>query len=173
MNRITSRQRRFLRLLWRESRLSRWELHERTGVNATAVGADIAALLEMGIVRECPRTAERPGRPRMPLEIDDSRRQVIGLAIGPGEVEAVKLNLRGGVAGEFVLRTAGDANAAIAVAKSLLEDLLDEQVLAVGVSATGFVDPVSQSISLAGEVEGAHPELLPGMSGAAAFKVEK
>lgn len=35
------------------------------------------------------------------------------------------------------------------------------------------IDPVSQSISLAGEVEGAHPELLPGMSGAAMFKVEK
>ena len=33
------------------------------------------------------------------------------------------------------------------------------------------IDPVSQSISVAGEVEGSHPELLPGMSGAAAFKV--
>ena len=33
------------------------------------------------------------------------------------------------------------------------------------------IDPVSQSISVAGEVEGNHPELLPGMSGAAAFKV--
>ncbi len=32
------------------------------------------------------------------------------------------------------------------------------------------IDPVSQSISLAGEVEGNHPELLPGMSGWASFK---
>lgn len=32
------------------------------------------------------------------------------------------------------------------------------------------IDPVSQSISLAGEVDGDHPELLPGMSGWATFK---
>lgn len=31
------------------------------------------------------------------------------------------------------------------------------------------IDPVSQSISLAGQVEGQHPELLPGMSGWASF----
>lgn len=35
------------------------------------------------------------------------------------------------------------------------------------------IDPVSQSISLAGEVEGNHPELLPGMSGWATFKQGK
>lgn len=35
------------------------------------------------------------------------------------------------------------------------------------------IDPISQSISLAGEVEGNHPELLPGMSGWASFKREK
>lgn len=35
------------------------------------------------------------------------------------------------------------------------------------------IDPVSQSISLAGEVEGDHPELLPGMSGWATFKQGK
>lgn len=35
------------------------------------------------------------------------------------------------------------------------------------------IDPVSQSISLAGEVEGNHPELLPGMSGWATFKQTK
>jgi RND family efflux transporter MFP subunit len=32
------------------------------------------------------------------------------------------------------------------------------------------IDPVSQSISLAGQVSGRHPELLPGMSGWASFK---
>jgi hypothetical protein len=35
------------------------------------------------------------------------------------------------------------------------------------------IDPVSQSISLAGEVEGNHTELLPGMSGWATFKQGK
>lgn len=35
------------------------------------------------------------------------------------------------------------------------------------------IDPVSQSISLTGEVEGAHPELLSGMSGWTVFKNDK
>ncbi|HEX8957445.1 MAG TPA: efflux RND transporter periplasmic adaptor subunit [Burkholderiaceae bacterium] len=35
------------------------------------------------------------------------------------------------------------------------------------------IDPVSQSISLAGEADGNHPELLPGMSGAASFAAEQ
>jgi hypothetical protein len=35
------------------------------------------------------------------------------------------------------------------------------------------IDPLSQSVSLAGEIEGTHSELLAGMSGAALFNVVK
>ncbi|MFC5475429.1 efflux RND transporter periplasmic adaptor subunit [Paraherbaspirillum soli] len=52
-------------------------------------------------------------------------------------------------------------------------DELDREYSGRIVRLGARIDPVSQSISLAGEVEGAHPELLPGMSGAAMFKVEK
>jgi len=152
---ITSRQRRLLRLLWQEEGPSRWELHEKTGINATAVGADIAALLDMGIVRECRRTAERPGRLRMPLEIDDATRQVVGLAIRPGQVESVKLNLRGRVVEQFVWHNVDDATAAVGLAQTQLQGLLDERVLAIGVSATGFVDTTGQSIGFSSILGGA------------------
>lgn len=56
---------------------------------------------------------------------------------------------------------------------SVKVDELDREYTARIVRVGARIDPVSQSISLAGEVEGSHPELLPGMSGSAAFKVEK
>jgi RND family efflux transporter MFP subunit len=56
---------------------------------------------------------------------------------------------------------------------SVKVDELDREYTARIVRLGARIDPVSQSISLAGEVEGAHPELLPGMSGAAMFKLEK
>lgn len=52
-------------------------------------------------------------------------------------------------------------------------DELDKEYSAHIVRIGARIDPVSQSISLAGEVEGAHPELLPGMSGSASFKADK
>lgn len=54
---------------------------------------------------------------------------------------------------------------------SVRVDELDRDYSAHIVRLGARIDPVSQSVSLAGEVEGTHPELLPGMSGAAMFKV--
>lgn len=47
---------------------------------------------------------------------------------------------------------------------------LDREYTARVVRTGARIDPVSQTISLAGEVEGERPELLPGMSGWAQFK---
>lgn len=52
-------------------------------------------------------------------------------------------------------------------------DELDKEYTAHIARIGARIDPVSQSISLAGEVDGAHAELLPGMSGSASFKVDK
>src|SRR5580700_4392736 len=99
MDRLALRQRETLRVLWREGRLSRWELHEQTGVNPNAVGMDVADLLTRGIVRECASTPQRPGRPRVPVEIDPERRHVVGLSLEPHRAEAGRLNLRGELLG--------------------------------------------------------------------------
>jgi len=52
-------------------------------------------------------------------------------------------------------------------------DELDKEYSAHIVRIGARIDPVSQSIALAGEVDGGHPELLPGMSGGASFKADK
>src|SRR5687768_10925944 len=104
MHRIDPRQRELLRLLWREGRLSRWELHQRTGVNPNAVGLDISHLLSNGLVRECQSEPTGPGRPRVPVEIDLTVRHVLGLAISAGRIKIARLNLRGNLVGKVTRR---------------------------------------------------------------------
>lgn len=52
-------------------------------------------------------------------------------------------------------------------------DELDREYSGRVIRLGARIDPVSQSVSLAGEVEGAHAELLPGMSGWTVFKNDK
>src|SRR3954453_22480146 len=105
---LDSRQREILRLLWRGGRMSRWELHRQTGVNPNAVGVDVAELLNQGIIRECQTAVAGPGRPRIPLEIDPAVRNVVGVALSPGKVEAGRLSLRGNLLGRALSRNITD-----------------------------------------------------------------
>src|SRR5688572_17690261 len=143
---IDSRQREILRLLWSSGRLSRWELHRRTGVNPNAIGVDVAGLLGGGIIRECQSEVAGPGRPRIPLEIDPTVRHVIGLAISPGRVEAGRLTLRGSLLGRPIGRNVTEPGKTVSVAQALLREALTDQTLAVGLSVTGFVDPIERAI---------------------------
>lgn len=182
---IPSRQRHLLQTLWNEGPLSRWELHERTGIRPNTVGADTAELLEAGIIRECaptstprgkhgglpaavsnsnghsdgdgaqptpgfkPLRGERVrGRPRVPLEIDPSRRHVLGLAIRPGRVEVAKLNLLGKLIEPAIDRQVHDAGRIIRTGRDLLRDHLTDSTICVGLATPGFVDSRSHSILL-------------------------
>ncbi|MEA2711611.1 MAG: hypothetical protein QOF78_4212 [Phycisphaerales bacterium] len=151
---LDSRQREILRLLWRGGRMSRWELHRQTGVNPNAVGVDVAALLNHGIVRECASEIVGPGRPRIPLEIDPTIRYVVGLSMSPGRVQASRLSLRGQLLGRSLSRIVSDPVKAIATAQSLLEESLTDKTLAIGLTVTGFVDPEKRSILLSSSFAG-------------------
>src|SRR3954449_9758252 len=141
-----ARQREILRLLWRGGRMSRWELHRRTGVNPNAVGGGVAALLHGGVIRECQSEVAGRGRPRIPLEIDPTVRSVIGLAVSPGRVEVGRLSLRGNLLGRATARSVTDRTKTVATAKALLRENLTDQTLAIGLSVTGFVDPEQRAV---------------------------
>ena len=166
---IPSRHRVILQTLWNEGALSRWELHERTGIRPNTVGADTAALLEEGIIREGAPTSsprgrrmagakvtEQPrsksgrarGRPRVPLEIDPARRSVLGLAIRPGRVEVARMNLTGKLVGQGADRPITDAGRIIRTARDLLKDFVDDKTLCVGLATPGFADPEEHTILL-------------------------
>ena len=96
---IEANEQRILELLWQRKALSRWEIHELTGVTPNEAGREVAKLIKSGLLRERVPNVVGPGRPRVPVEIDPVRRYVLGLAIRPGHIESARLNLLGGVPG--------------------------------------------------------------------------
>jgi len=164
------RQRELLRLIWRENRLSRWELHERTGVNPNAIGSEAAALLQLGILREASPESVGQGRPRTPLEIDTATRHVIGLSLYPGQVEIAKLNLRGQLLGKPTSGPAETPLETVQIAQRLLKQNLKVQSLAVGISCTGFLDPVNKALLFSSITRTPQPQPLDGIVEAAGDK---
>jgi predicted NBD/HSP70 family sugar kinase len=157
---IDTREREILRLLWQEGRLSRWELHERSGVNPNAIGVDVATLLNQGLVRECRSEPLGPGRPPIPLEIDPLTRHVVGLAISPGRVEAGRLSLRGSLLGRPLTRQVSDPAKLVPTAQRLLEESINDQTVSIGLSVTGFVDPVEHVVLTSSSIAGYGPTSL-------------
>ena len=168
---IDPREQHLMRTLWLRGRLSRWELHEQTGVTPNTVGTLADALLKAGLIRECPPEAARMGRPRVPLEIDPATRQVIGLALVPGRAEVARLGLNGSVVDAGRARDVATPSKLVAGAASLLAGEVssagDGRTLAVGVTATGFIDPVHKSILFSSALPGRGVETLTPLLDAA------
>jgi predicted NBD/HSP70 family sugar kinase len=160
---LDGRQREFLRLIWRENRLSRWELHQRTGVNPNAVGVEAATLLEMGILREATPEPVGQGRPRVPLEIDTGVRDVVGLALSPGQVDVARLNLRGQLLGATTSRSLNDVSELVPAAQRLLKSTVRDQTLAIGISSPGFLDSEKRAILFSSVVRTHQPMDVEGL----------
>lgn len=164
------RQRELLRLIWRENRLSRWELHERTGVNPNAIGNEAGYLLQLGILREGAPESVGQGRPRTPLEIDTATRHVLGLSLSPGQVEIARLNLRGQLLGKSTAQSAETPADAIQVAQRFIKKEIKEQTLAVGISSPGFLDADQKAILFSSITRAPAPLQLEGLFQAAGGK---
>ena len=164
------RQRELLRLIWRENRLSRWELHERTGVNPNAIGNEAGYLLQLGILREGAPESVGQGRPRTPLEIDTATRHVLGLSLSPGQVEIARLNLRGQLLGKTTGQSAETPAEALQVAQRFIKREIKEQTLAVGISSPGFLDADQKAILFSSITRTPQPLQLEGLFQAAGGK---
>jgi predicted NBD/HSP70 family sugar kinase len=151
---IEPRKRKLVQTLWPEGRLSRWELHQRTGITPTRVGSAADALLREGLLRECAPEILGAGRPRVPLEIDPARRSVIGLALMPGKAEAGRLGLRGTLVERPTMKQVNDPSRLVATGAALLTKLQNKDTLGVGVSVTGFVDPVERTLLFSSALAG-------------------
>src|SRR3984957_14941460 len=129
---LEPRNQQLVQTLWTDGSMSRWELHQRTGITPTRVGAAIDVLLKEGLVRECTPKVLGSGRPRVPLEIDPARRHVIGLALVPGKAEACRLGLRGTVIGRPLAKAVADPSKLVDAGAALLEQLRTSETLGVG-----------------------------------------
>lgn len=145
---IGERELKLAGLVWRNTSVSRWELHQLTGLHPNLVGKSIQKLIDACLLREgsAASSVSTAGRPRVPLEIEDQRSKVLGLSISPGEVRVQALTLRGRplAAPKSLQSSRGDR--LIELAKTLLIESLDPDVQAVGVSMTGLLDIASHTL---------------------------
>jgi len=135
-----------LGLLHRLGPLSRQQLHEHTGYRPNTVGEIAGRLIQRGLLTEGQPQATGPGRPRVPLKIDESKCWVVGLALKPGSVKGCRLNLQGQLI-DRALSVPVDKNESMTeAAAALLGRLVGSEVVAVGVSTTGLLDAESRRI---------------------------
>lgn len=128
--------------------MGRNELAKRLDVRPNSVGDVMVGLVGRGLVSEGASLVNGRGRPRRPLTIDEHRRVVLGLALEPGRVGCCRLNLLGQIQGTPMRRAVSSQRKLIDAAAGLLSEQLDKQVLAVGLSTTGFVDVPSRRVLL-------------------------
>src|SRR5271163_2774719 len=119
------RQREVVRQLFLEGPLSRFELHQRTGMTPNGVGSIIETLLKEGLVRECPPEPSNGGRPRVPIDLDPASLNVLGLAISPGHVEACRIGVKGHLIGSPISREVPQPRQLVSVATDLLKRLMN------------------------------------------------
>lgn len=143
---LAPRQSRLLSLLRQHGPLSRWELHERTGLRPNTVGTLVAEMVHTGLIREGDGHTQGPGRPRVPLEIDPAQRSVLGLALRRDEVELAALNLRGEPLGAVARQRLDKPQRVTAVARSLYLAARFPHPLLLGISVPGLVDPQTHRI---------------------------
>ncbi|MEM9913551.1 MAG: ROK family protein [Planctomycetota bacterium] len=135
-----------LSLLQQLGPLSRQQLHERTGLRPNTVGDVASQLLERGLLVEGEPQAVGPGRPRVPLQIDESQCWVVGLALKPGSVKGCRVNLQGRRIGRALSQPLREGEAVTDAAATMLKRLLAPEAVAVGVTTTGLLDAESRRI---------------------------
>lgn len=136
-----------LRSVWEAGPLSRWQLHEITGLTPNRAGALAADLIEAGLLREGQPESSGMGRPRVPLELDGQKRHLVGLALGPGTVELARMNLKGQLLGRPIRQEDVPAADLVQAAAGLLQaSQRGSTPLAVGLSVPGFVDRETRKI---------------------------
>ena len=142
----SARESEILRLIRRHGPLSRRQLHGFMRLRPNTVGELVARMIGQGLVRESGERSLGPGRPHRLVEIDGQRREVIGLALEAGRVSACRLSLVGRRIDGCRQQATRSSRELIAAACTFLKTYKSPHTLAIGLSATGFVDPLVGSI---------------------------
>lgn len=137
-----------LRLVLREGPLARAEITAATSTSSGAVTKLTSALLRAGIVRELPFDSAdpRPGRPRVPLDLDIESRAVLSAHIGLNLSTVAAVDLRGGIVVERLVthRSADIENVIDRVVEELAairDGLGGRRIIGAGITSAGIVDP--------------------------------
>ncbi len=151
---LDAKEQEIVQILWRDGRLSRWELHERSGQSPNGVGTVVGGLIKKGVLKECPAEPSGGGRPRVPLELDPVQKHVVGLMVTPGEVEICRLNLYGALIGKPINKEVPSGPRILTVAAKLIEEFVSDATLGIGMGVTGLVDAQAHEVLISSALPG-------------------
>ncbi|MFD0140928.1 MULTISPECIES: ROK family transcriptional regulator [unclassified Streptomyces] len=137
-----------LRAVLQGGPLARTAIIRETGLSAAAVSRHAAELLAMGLVWEPPEPSRRPrpGRPRIPLDIQTSHHVAVGVHIAVPRLTFSLTDLRGGVIAHERVPRQPQHGAVLRDVAARLPGFLrrhagGRSVLGLGVVTGGWVDP--------------------------------
>jgi predicted NBD/HSP70 family sugar kinase len=116
------------------------------------VGSVVSGLIEKGLLRECRAERSSGGRPRIPLELDPLRRHVVGVLIAQRAVEVCRLNLYGNLTGKGIHRDMTQSQNMIVTAARLMEQVVDDETLGIGLGAAGLIDADAHAILMSSAI---------------------
>jgi predicted NBD/HSP70 family sugar kinase len=139
-----------LRAALRRGPLARTTISRETGLSPAAVSRHAADLMALGLVYE-PReqpSAPRPGRPRIPLDVDTGHHLAAGVHIAVPQLTFSLTDLRGRVVAQEHAPRRATPTAVLQDVAALLPGFLrrhagGRSVLGLGVVTGGWVDPES------------------------------
>ncbi|MEU7527688.1 ROK family transcriptional regulator [Saccharothrix sp. NPDC042600] len=136
-----------LAVIRREGPLSRAAIGEHTGLSLPTVSRQVAALIDLGLLREAPGLVPSGaiGRPRTPISLDDTVFAACGVHIGVSTTTYGLADLTGALLGADTIPTpsggAEDALAHVAgKVRAFLRKWPRRTVLGVGLASGGLVD---------------------------------
>jgi predicted NBD/HSP70 family sugar kinase len=143
--------------------MSRSALSERLDLHPNIAGQLVNDMIQAGILREGHRDALGRGRPKVPLEIDPTRRCMLAATISREEVSACRVNLLGQTIGDILSKPNRKRSFPAKEAAELLARLDSDVTLGVGVSVVGFVNPDDPRTLLMSSIsaEGCSTDLSP------------
>ncbi len=134
------RHRVLLQRLWANGPMSRWELHESTGIRPNTIGTDAGNMIRHGLLREGKSKRAKRGRPRVPLEIDPERRTVLGIAHNGDHVDAITMNLFGEPQSDVQTVTTGSLQQNANAIADLARQQRDRRTHGIGLIVQGCYD---------------------------------
>lgn len=121
--------------------MTRWELHQRTGVRANTIGDVARSMLAKRWLREIDSQISGRGRPRVPLEIDGIAWRTLGLSVRPDGVSCACITPKGEI--HVVDPGSGSPTVSRDVVKRAAEMMsqhLDSSIVSIGLCVPGFAD---------------------------------
>jgi predicted NBD/HSP70 family sugar kinase len=134
-----------INLLRTSGPMSRADIAKQTGLAPSALTRLMRILIEEGVVEEVGKANSSGGRPATLVGLNQSHSSSVGIKIERRRVLAARVDL-GGVITHRAESPIGDPpnpEETLRTVGGLIDDLLEDRILGIGVCVSGFVDPLT------------------------------